>query len=99
MEVRRMLTGEISQEVSCYDSYAMLPQDSKDNIRNDMHLVSETLQRMDKAGASLFLEEDKAVLKPYKQYLDHATKLIPGWVKVAVALDSGFFNGAQCGTC
>ena len=74
-----MLTGEISQEVSRYDSYAMLPKDRKGHIRNDMYPVSETLQRMDKVGAPQFLEEDKAVLKSYKQYLDHATKFIPGW--------------------
>lgn len=43
-----------------------------------MYLVSETLQRMDNAGAPQFWEEDKAVLKSYKQYLDHATKFIPG---------------------
>lgn len=78
MEVRRTSTGEISQEVSRYDSYAMLPEDRKGNIRNDMYLVSETLRRMDKAGVPQFSEEDKAVLKSYKLHLDHATKSHPG---------------------
>ena len=65
MEVRRTLTGEISQEVSRYDSYAMLPEDRKGDIRNNMYLVSETPQCMDKAVQPQFLEEDKAVQKSY----------------------------------
>jgi len=33
----------------------MLPEDRKGNIRNDMYLVSETLQRMDKARGAAIL--------------------------------------------
>lgn len=85
----QQLTGEISQEVSRYDSYSMLPEDRQGNIRNDMYLVSEALRRMDKAGVPKFSTEDKAALKSYKQHLDNATKFIPGWVKVAVAIALG----------
>ena len=51
--------------MSRYDSYAMLPEDRKGDIRNNIYLVSETLQRMDKTVLPQFLEEDKAVLKSY----------------------------------
>jgi len=67
----------------------MLPEDLKGNIRNDMYLASETLRRMDKAGVPQFPESDKAVLKSYKAHLDRATKFIPVWVKVAVAIALG----------
>ena len=85
----RQLTAEISQQVSGYGTYAMLPENLKGNIRNDMYMVSEALRRMDKAGAPHFSESDKAVLKSYKAHLDRATKFIPGWVKVAVAIALG----------
>jgi len=85
----RQLTGDISQQVSRYGTYTMLPEDLKGNIRNDMYLASETLRRMDKAGVPQFPESDKAVLKSYKAHLDRATKFIPVWVKVAVAIALG----------
>ncbi len=34
----------------------------------------------------LFSSSDAAVIKNYKSHTDAATKFIPGWVKVAVAL-------------
>jgi len=85
----QQLITEISQEVLRYGTYNMLPQDMKGNIRNDMYLVSETLRRMEKAGAPQFSNEDKAALNSYKKHLDLATKFIPGWVKVAVAIALG----------
>ncbi len=85
----RQLMTDISQDVSRYGTYTMLPSDLQGNIRNDMYLVSEALRRMDKAGAPPFGEPDKAVLKSYKAHLDQATKFIPGWVKVAVAIALG----------
>jgi len=36
-----------------------------------------------------FSKDDKAVLESDKYHLDHATKFIPGWVKVAVAIALG----------
>jgi len=85
----RQLTAEISQQVSRYGTYTMLPEDLKGNIRNDMYVVSETLRRMEKAGAPQFSATDKAVVKSYKAHLDRATKFIPVWVKVAVAIALG----------
>jgi len=85
----QQLTGEVSREVSRYGTYAMLPEDRQGNIRNDMYLVSETLRQMDKAGAPQFSAEDTAILKSYKKRLDQATKFIPVWVKIAVAIALG----------
>ena len=85
----RQLITETSQEVSGYETYTMLPEDLQGNIRNDMYLVSETLRRMDKAGTPQFTASDMAVLKSYKVHLDHATKFIPDWVKIAVAISLG----------
>ncbi len=46
------------------------------NIRNDMYLLSEGLRFVGKADA-------------YRKQLDHSTKFIPTWVKVAVAIALG----------
>ncbi|MGC4097899.1 MAG: inorganic phosphate transporter [Nitrospira sp.] len=85
----QQLTTGISQQVSRYETYTMVPEDLQGNIRNDMYLVSEMLRRMDKAGTPTFTEPDSAVLKSYKGHLDKATKFIPDWVKISVAIALG----------
>lgn len=85
----QQLITDISQQVSRYETYTMVPEDLQGNIRNDMYLVSETLRRMDKVGTPKFMESDSAVLKSYKGHLDKATKFIPDWVKIAVAIALG----------
>ncbi len=84
-----MLTEEISQEVSRYGSYAKMPDDLVGNIRNDMYMVSESLRHLAKLSTPAFSVQEKDVLKRYKSELDHATKYIPAWVKVAVAIALG----------
>jgi PiT family inorganic phosphate transporter len=44
---------------------------------------------MQKSGKPEFSAADAAVLKNYKTHIDNATKFIPSWVKVAVALALG----------
>lgn len=51
-----------------------------------MYVTSETLRIMEKTKTPKFASEDTAALSNYKKQLDHATKFIPDWVKVAVAL-------------
>jgi PiT family inorganic phosphate transporter len=83
------LIQDIGQAVSQYGTYAGVPDDMKGNIRNDMYLVSEALRLLDKSGSLQLAGEEKAILGTYKRDLDHATKFIPGWVKVAVAIALG----------
>jgi PiT family inorganic phosphate transporter len=54
-----------------------------------MYVVSEALRLMQKTGQPEFAARDAAVLKNYKVHIDAATKFIPNWVKVAVALALG----------
>ncbi len=44
---------------------------------------------MEKAKQPAFSADDHAAIDNYRQQLDHATKFIPTWVKVAVALALG----------
>ena len=62
------------------------------NVRNDMYLLSESirvLEAKDAYGAYLLPPKPLANLQAFKKQLDHATKFIPLWVKVAVAIALG----------
>jgi PiT family inorganic phosphate transporter len=54
-----------------------------------MYLASEALRIMQKSGKPQIAAADVAVLKNYKGHIDRATRFIPLWVKVAVALALG----------
>ncbi|MGK9232737.1 inorganic phosphate transporter [Inquilinus limosus] len=83
------LTREIDHAVAGRSSLAAVPPEQTGNIRNDMYLASEALKQMAKVGAPAFTAEDGKVLTEYRGYLDQATKFIPDWVKVAVAIALG----------
>jgi inorganic phosphate transporter, PiT family len=59
------------------------------NVRNDMYLTSEAIRFLDKSDAPKFDAETKKNLKAFKTQIDDATKFIPLWVKVAVAVALG----------
>jgi len=54
-----------------------------------MYLVSETLRLLMKSNDSEFSNAEITTLNKYKSSLDSATKFIPSWVKVAVAIALG----------
>jgi inorganic phosphate transporter, PiT family len=59
------------------------------NVRNDMYVVSEAIRLMQKNKIGNFTAAEAKTLTTYKAQIDTATKFIPGWVKVAVALALG----------
>jgi PiT family inorganic phosphate transporter len=84
-----VLIREISDEMTTYGSVAKIPFAGVGNTRNDMYLVSEAIRFLSKDKESSLTEGDKKVLKDYKEQLDQATKFIPTWVKIAVAVALG----------
>src|SRR6202522_2214991 len=85
----RNLVNGIGTEMSLYKQLKEVPQDKVRNFRNDMYVVSEALRLMNKTHQPEFSTADAAVLANYKKHVDNATKFIPTWVKVAVALALG----------
>ena len=83
------LVNGIGTEMALYKQLKVVPQDKVRNFRNDMYVVSEALRLMAKSGNPKFSDADAAVIKNYKTHIDAATKFIPTWVKVAVALALG----------
>ena len=89
MLAMRQLVNDISNEMTLYKDLAKVPDDQVRNFRNDMYVVSEALRLMQKSGQPVLSASDKAVLMNYKKHIDGATRFIPSWVKVAVALALG----------
>ena len=85
----RGLVNGIGTEMAIFKDLKNVPQERVRNFRNDMYLASEAIRLMQKSGKPVFAAADVAVLKNYKAHVDHATRFIPLWVKVATALALG----------
>ena len=88
LALRELING-IGTEMAQYKQLNAVPQDQVRNFRNDMYVVSEALRLMKKTGEPKFSAADAATIANYKKHIDNATKFIPTWVKVAVALALG----------
>jgi inorganic phosphate transporter, PiT family len=85
----RQNVNDIENEVTRYGALSKVPADMQANVRNQMYLVSEALRVMPKYSHAKFSADDTKVFSNYRGFLDHSTKFIPTWVKVAVALALG----------
>jgi PiT family inorganic phosphate transporter len=83
------LIREISKEVVTYGSIAKIPAAAVGNTRNDMYLASEAIRFLQKDKENDLTKPEIATLAAYKKELDAATKFIPDWVKVSVAIALG----------
>src|SRR5262249_16244478 len=89
MLAMRTLVNDVGTEMALFKDLAKVPNDQIRNFRNDMYLASEALRLMQRNGKPQLAAADVAVLKNYKAHIDRATRFIPLWVKVAVALALG----------
>jgi len=83
------MTGSIGDQVKEYGSLARMPAASVANVRNDMYLASESIRVLQKDSKVKFDADAKRNLTAFKKEIDDATKFIPLWVKVAVAIALG----------
>jgi inorganic phosphate transporter, PiT family len=83
------LMREIANQVMEYGTLGKIPAAVVRNTRNDMYLASEAIRFLMKDKEADLSKEDVATLNAYKGYLDNATKFIPFWVKLAVAIALG----------
>ena len=80
------LSGDIAAQVRAHGEMNEIPAAAVSNVRNDMYLVSEGIRLAQKTDLSA---QDTAMLTAYRGAVDAATKFIPVWVKVAVAIALG----------
>jgi PiT family inorganic phosphate transporter len=85
----RTMVNDIGNETALYKEMKNIPNDRVRNFRNDMYLISESLRLMQKTGKPEIAASDAAILANYKKHIDHSTRFIPLWVKVAVAMALG----------
>jgi len=88
----RQMVGDIGNETTLFGELGKIPHDRVRNFRNDMYVASEALRLMKKShqpANPAISEKDWEGLDNYKRHVDNATKFIPTWVKVAVAIALG----------
>jgi PiT family inorganic phosphate transporter len=84
-----VLMRDIEKQVREYGSFAKIPTAAVGNTRNDMYLVDEALRNLMKDKEAELSKEEVGVLNGYKGSLDAATRFIPTWVKISVAIALG----------
>jgi PiT family inorganic phosphate transporter len=89
MTALRESIRDLEGAVKAYGDYKNVPANQQSNVRNDMYVTSEALRLMAKSKSPAFTADQTATLNNYKKHVDKATKFIPSWVKVAVALALG----------
>jgi inorganic phosphate transporter, PiT family len=85
----RELVEDLNHEVALYKEFKSVPASQQTNVRNDMYVASEAIRLMEKNHNPAFTADETKSLTAYKGQVDKATKFIPIWVKVAVALALG----------
>jgi inorganic phosphate transporter, PiT family len=85
----RELVKDLEGDVVVYKEYKSVPANKQANVRNDMYVASEAIRLMQKNHNPAFTAAEAKGLATYKSTVDKATKFIPTWVKVAVALALG----------
>ncbi len=83
------ISGSIGDQVAQHDTLAKVPAATVANVRNDMYLASETIRLVDKDSHVTLDVDTHTKLLVFKKNIDSATKFIPLWVKVAVAIALG----------
>ncbi len=83
------MVREVAVDLGRYKELRNVPSDQVRNFRNDLYLIGEALRLIKKTGNPAVSADDAAVLKNYKAHVDGATKFIPLWVKIAVAIALG----------
>jgi inorganic phosphate transporter, PiT family len=84
-----VLVKDVGDQVQKYGTLDKVPAESVGNTRNDMYLTSEAIRFLMKDKESDLGKDDVVTLNAYKGSLDSATKFIPTWVKIAVAIALG----------
>lgn len=83
------IAGDIGAQIKAHGSLANVPAAAVGNVRNDMYLASEAIRFIERNDAIGLDADAKKNLAAFKGQIDDATKFIPLWVKVAVAIALG----------
>ena len=79
---------EIATTLASHKSLTELPENQRSALRTAIYYTTETIGKLNKTHKPTG-EGEGGILLKYKLLLDHTTKFIPVWVKVAVAVALG----------
>jgi PiT family inorganic phosphate transporter len=85
----RELVADVGNDMARFKELKNVPASQTRNFRNDLYLIGEDLRLLEKSQMPAISAADHEVLRNYHRHTDNATKFIPGWVKVAVAMALG----------
>jgi PiT family inorganic phosphate transporter len=80
---------ESSAQIAAFPTLDAIPTSLVSNLRNDIYLIGEALKLIDKKKLLPMDAADLQAVTNYHKAVDNATKFIPLWVKVAVAVALG----------
>ncbi|UFH51715.1 inorganic phosphate transporter [Pseudomonas sp. KNUC1026] len=84
------VTDSIASQVKNYGTLNNVPAQAMPNVRNDMFLASESLKLMKKQELDAGWPQDtRKNVEAFTQQITEATRFIPFWVKVVVAIALG----------
>jgi len=86
------LSGMVTSMLKDVESYKTLkdvPTQMVSNLRNDMYLIGEALKLIDKKKQLKVTDDELKAVVSYHKAVDDATRFIPLWVKVGVAIALG----------
>ncbi len=83
------VTGEVATEISGYGTLAAVPAEATAALRRDMYMVHDVTKLVMKAPPPAISAQDKAAIDAMSTGLEKATRYIPNWVKIVVALALG----------
>ncbi|WP_338562362.1 inorganic phosphate transporter [Erwinia sp. E_sp_B04_7] len=83
------ITGNIGNQIRQYGTVEKIPAQAVSNTRNDMYLASETIKHLKSDEQLKLPAQTQQDLDALKVELDNATRYIPWWVKVVVAIALG----------
>lgn len=83
-----MVSG-VLKDVENYKTLKDVPNAMVSNLRNDMYLIGEALKLIDKKKQLKVTDDELKAVVAYHKAVDDATRFIPLWVKVGVAIALG----------
>ena len=81
-----IMNRDIANQISAYGHLRDLPQAAVSNVRNEMYLLSESINKVLQEPHLKLSLEQRTQLSQLRKEMDSATKFIPVWVKVSVAI-------------
>jgi len=83
------LIDDIGHQATRFGAVDKIPADEIGDLRSTMYITSEALRVLTKTGDLKLDRDGEAAVKAFKAGIDTATRFIPTWVKVAIAIALG----------